>query len=108
MAHFRFSGVSERTRRTNSDAVEAEAESEGAAGAEAANGEDNGATVSSCGGAEGGGGDEWRDRFWVSNRLDLHGRGKLLNIVAAAAVGLDQLQALRLDILYYTMRLLCV
>ena len=87
MAHFRFSGVSERTRRTNSDAVEAEAESEGAAGAEAANGEDNGATVSSCGG----GGDEWRDRFWVSNRLDLHGRGKLLNIVAAAAVGLDQL-----------------
>ena len=53
MAHFRFSGVSERTRRTNSDAVEAEAESEGAAGAEAANGEDNGATVSSCGEAEG-------------------------------------------------------
>ena len=55
MAYFRFSSVSERTRRTNADAAEAEAESEGAAGAEAANGEDNGATVSSCGGAEGGG-----------------------------------------------------
>ena len=46
--------MSERTRRTNSDAVEAEAESEGAAGAEAANGEDNGATVTPAGGRRGG------------------------------------------------------
>ena len=64
MAHFRFSGVSERTRRTDADAVEAEAEIEGAAGAEAANGEDNGATMSSCGGGEGGAVTNEETGFW--------------------------------------------